>query len=72
MSITLILAMLQTGFGVVSSQGFYFEGIAGKQLGAKRRLNEECSSCSSNIRALLTIKSKSPLKTNKLNDTAYH
>ncbi|MEZ9475882.1 hypothetical protein AB4172_12135 [Vibrio splendidus] len=44
MSITLILAMLQAGFGVVSSQGFYFEDIAGKQLGAKRRLNEECSS----------------------------
>ncbi|MEZ8917014.1 hypothetical protein AB6D98_16220 [Vibrio lentus] len=41
MSITLILAMLQTGFGVVSSQGFYFEDIAGKQLGAERMLNEE-------------------------------
>ncbi len=37
MSITLILAMLQIDFGVVSSQDFYFEDITGKQLGAKEK-----------------------------------
>ena len=72
MSITLILAMLQTGFGVVSSQGFYFEDIAGKQLGAKRRLNEECRFGLVTFGALLAIKSKIEAKTNQLNDTLCH